>query len=124
MTDTAWAAIVGGIAGIVTGSISALIAPWANWGVEQRRQRRNDRRERIKTWREMVKIKDFKRESFRETTGYSTLRPYLTTGLIEEIERPGTELYTVNSSPDRRTQLKAKVLDEIAEIERKWKLID
>jgi hypothetical protein len=38
MTDTVWAAIVGGIAGVVTGSISAVVAPWANWGIEKRRQ--------------------------------------------------------------------------------------
>jgi hypothetical protein len=85
-----------------------------------------DRRERIKTWREMVKIKNVERESFRETTGYSTLRPYLTTGLIDEIERTDINftLTMGGNTPARKTQLKARILDEIAAIERQWKLLD
>jgi hypothetical protein len=126
MTDTVWAAIVGGIAGVVTGSISAVVAPWANWGIEKRRQKLNDRRERIKAWREMVKVTNLQRESFRETTGYSTLRPYLTTGLIDEIERTDINITLTmgGSTPDRKTQLKARILDEIAAIEKQWKLLD
>ena len=112
------------VSAIVGGLITGVISPYVAWGVEKRREKLKARRDQIAYWREKIKIKDFNRESFRETTGYSTLRPYLTTGLIAEIERPGTELMTTNTSPDRRTQLKAKVLDEISEIERKWKLID
>jgi hypothetical protein len=117
-------ALIAAASAIVGGVITGVIAPHVAWGIEKRRIRLNDRRDRIKEWREMVKVKEFRRESFRETTGYSTLRPYLTTGLIEEIERPGTSLMTENTSPDRKTQLKAKVLDEIAELERKWKLME
>jgi hypothetical protein len=124
VTDTIWAAIVGGVAGIITGGITSLLAPWTNWGIEKRRQKLNARRDRIEQWRKMVKVKEFARESFRETTGYSTLRPYLTTGLIEEIERPGTSLLLTVGDTVRSTQLKAKILDEIAGIERQWKLLD
>ena len=37
------AALIGGGAGFLTGGISALVAPWAKWGVDKR-QRREDRR--------------------------------------------------------------------------------
>jgi hypothetical protein len=54
MTDTVWAAIVGGIAGVVTGSISAVVAPWANWGIEKRRHSRESRKQIIQSARRIV----------------------------------------------------------------------
>ena len=36
-------AIIGGVTGLVTGTAGSLTAPWAQWGVEQRRLRRQRR---------------------------------------------------------------------------------
>lgn len=55
MSDTVIAAIVGAVAGIITGSIGSLFAPWANWGIEKRKQKLAYRRELIAKWRAMVK---------------------------------------------------------------------
>ncbi|WP_133160822.1 hypothetical protein [Mycobacterium ahvazicum] len=55
MTSDVAVAFIGGGAGLltgaVTGTISSLIAPWANWGIEKRRLRRENRVQRIKEWR-------------------------------------------------------------------------
>lgn len=48
------AAFIGGGAGLATGVVGSLFAPWANWGVERSRLRRASRVERIKEWRRGV----------------------------------------------------------------------
>jgi hypothetical protein len=53
-SDIAVAFIGGGaglLTGAVTGAISALIAPWAKWGIEKKRLAREPRVERVKEWR-------------------------------------------------------------------------
>jgi hypothetical protein len=51
-------AFIGGAAGLltgaVTGTISSLIAPWANWGAEKKRRQQDRRVERIAEWRKGV----------------------------------------------------------------------
>jgi hypothetical protein len=44
-------AVIGGVAGLVTGTAGSLTAPWAQWGVEKRRDRRRRRAELIAEWR-------------------------------------------------------------------------
>jgi hypothetical protein len=118
-------ALIGAIGGLVGGLITGVIAPHIAWGIEQRRIKLNDRREKIKEWRQMMKVKDFNRDRFRNTTAYSTLRPYLTPKLVAEIEDPIIRLELNTGEPVKRTTtLKAKILDEIAEIEGRWKLLE
>ena len=56
MDSTVVAAIVGGVAGVVTGGISSVIAPWANWGVEKRQLRRQERVTQIAGWRDVARM--------------------------------------------------------------------
>jgi hypothetical protein len=44
-------AVIGGVAGLVTGTAGSLTAPWAQWGVEQRRLRRQRSVDLIAEWR-------------------------------------------------------------------------
>lgn len=44
-------ALIGGGAGLATGIVGSLFAPWANWGAEKRRRRQDRRVERIAEWR-------------------------------------------------------------------------
>jgi hypothetical protein len=56
-SDIAVAFIGGGaglLTGAVTGTISSLIAPWANWGAEKKRRQQDRRVERIAGWRKGV----------------------------------------------------------------------
>ena len=45
-----WPAIIGGISGLLTGVIGAILAPWAKWRVD-REQATEWRRERLMEWR-------------------------------------------------------------------------
>lgn len=51
MSDQVLAALVGGVAGLITGAVSSLVAPWVNWGVEKRRLRFQRRRDLVSEWR-------------------------------------------------------------------------
>ncbi|GLE56617.1 hypothetical protein NJBCHELONAE_19260 [Mycobacteroides chelonae] len=47
-------ALIGGAAGLVSGTIGSLIAPWSQWGVERHRLRRQRRAELLAEWRRGV----------------------------------------------------------------------
>ena len=119
MADTLWVTIVGGLAGIVTGGISSLIAPWANWGIEKRKQKLAHRRELIAKWREMIKeaVQQEKPlvEFLERHKDYYSLKPHLRQGI-----HAGERTFTVGASVDTPVLL---LIDEIARIEREWKLI-
>jgi hypothetical protein len=46
-----WPAIIGGIAGLVSGVLASLVAPWVHWRIEKQRQLVADRKARIEEWR-------------------------------------------------------------------------
>ena len=53
--DSTWgAAVVGGVAGVITGGLSSLLAPWAQWRVERKRLQRAERVAAIREWRELI----------------------------------------------------------------------
>lgn len=55
LVDSTWgAAVVGGVAGVVTGGLSSILAPWAQWRVERRRLQRAERVAAIRELRELV----------------------------------------------------------------------
>lgn len=47
-------ALIGGGAGLVTGAIGSLIAPWSQWGVEKRKLQRQSRVDLLAGWREGI----------------------------------------------------------------------
>lgn len=51
MTPEVWAALIGGAAGLATGVVGSLVAPWVNWGVDKRRFQHERRRALIDEWR-------------------------------------------------------------------------
>ncbi|MDM3948478.1 hypothetical protein [Mycobacteroides abscessus] len=51
MSAEFWAAVIGGVAGLATGTLSSLIGPWVNWRIEQKREERQHRRNLISSWR-------------------------------------------------------------------------
>jgi hypothetical protein len=44
-------AIIGGVTGLIAGTIASLFAPWINWGIEKRKLRLTAQRELIKAAR-------------------------------------------------------------------------
>lgn len=90
--------IIAAIAGIVTGAIGSLAAPWANWGVEKVRLRQSRRAALIEEARRALDSPPSNKE-FRHSELYSRLRPHLSAKAIEAIEgrrdKKGTEIHAV-----------------------------
>jgi hypothetical protein len=59
MDPSILSAIIGGAAGLITGIIGSLFAPWINWGIEKKRKKQDRRAELIKQWREILIKKIF-----------------------------------------------------------------
>lgn len=131
-------AFIGGGAGLLTGAvsgvISSLIAPWANWGIEKKRLTRERQVERIKEWRDGVEDLDFA-EAHHGQEGYLpsdrisgdvrtkawwvTLRPEMAPDVRHKIE-------DLSEKPiqQRHGQISKVIEHEISRIEReKWKLV-
>ena len=47
-------AFIGGAAGLLTGTVSSLFAPWAHWGAEKERRQQDRRVARVADWRKGV----------------------------------------------------------------------
>lgn len=126
MSDTVWAAIVGGGAGIITGSLSSLFAPWVNWGIEKRRRKLEGRIELIHKWREMIMgwrfYADHNTPSILHLDlerGWVSLEPHLKPSVLKEVAR-----YQGREIPyDELDQLVGYLLVELAKLEKKWKLV-
>lgn len=106
MSEAIWVAVIG----IVGGAVGSFVAPWANWGVEQRRERLAHRRALVKSWRNgvavvseaMTYLDGPDEVAFTEHAWYLSLRPHL--------QDP-----PIGWNPDT-------LGEEIARIEREWGL--
>lgn len=122
------AAIVGGVAGLATGAVSSLVAPWSNWGVEKRRIRHTHRIELVEEWRQglytaerandLSILNDF--EWYRAFT--SNRRPSLLARLQRRVrKRPRlTSRTVVVSDAGLRMGSAIELENEISRIARKW----
>lgn len=108
----------------ILGGIAGLFSPWANWGIEKRRQRLARRRELITGWRlELIPMfSDRERDwlevkqSVTASPFFASLRPHLSPKAIEMIYAQRT----VYVGEDIFLGL---LTSEIGRIERKWKLV-
>ena len=131
-------AFVGGGAGLltgaVTGTISSLIAPWANWGIEKKRLARERRVERVKEWRDGVEDLDWAEAhhgqegylpsdrisgDLRTKSWWATLRPEMAPDVLRKVED-----LSEKPIPTRHGQISKLIEHEITRIEReKWNLV-
>jgi hypothetical protein len=126
MSDTVWAAIVGGVAGIVTSSVTTLFGPLVHWDIEKKRKKRDDRIEAIHRWREMVMSWRFFSPHNQPTTvhlelerSWISLEPQLSQSTLQEISRYQGRQITYAELEEFENFM----LLEIAKLERKWKLV-
>lgn len=105
--------------------IKSIVAPWVNWDVEKRRERLKSKKERINSWREYVD-NHFEWESFRDTSVFSEMKPFLSKAILKELDPPdvhnGRPVIHLRS-PIGRDTLKQRLLEEITRIEKQWKLL-
>jgi hypothetical protein len=108
----------------ILGGIAGVFSPFANWGIEKRRQKLARRRELITAWRlELIPMlrdreKDWPdvREEMAASPYYASLRPHLSAAAVGMIQADRT----VYVGTDVFLRL---FTGEIGRIERKWKLV-
>jgi len=133
--DVLIAASSGAIAGLISGVVGSLIAPWVQWAVEKRRNRQNYRRELIQSWRDTVTAFVQKGNGpdrinqLSETPEYSMMKAYLNSESRHWIEVTMAETYDSireDEPEDWRLEVAGKrkiILDELARLEQKWGLV-
>lgn len=115
-------AAVAGVVGLIAGAIGSLVAPWVQWGIEQKRLRNSRRIELISQWREIISNRAFNRGNLLNNPLYGPLRELLEEKVRQEIERPSNQITIVLDSPTNSHD-RDLLLREIARIEKAWKLI-
>jgi hypothetical protein len=112
----------------ILGGAGGLIGVYANWGIEQQRQRLARRRELVTGWRmNLVPLisgrspSDSDPEELRSglfaSPYYASLRPHLSVNLKRRIEVENRTIVIGEDFP------LGPILDEIGQIERKWRLV-
>jgi len=126
MSDTFWAAIVGGIAGIIAGSISSLFAPWVKWGIEKKRRLLKDRQTIIHNAQSM--IVDYRSaennylpmgSSLSKNSNWMRIKPYLRPEVLKQIEEAEIEPLEHRKVYEAWDALE----DEITRLKREWNLV-
>lgn len=116
------AASSGAIAGLISGVIGSLIAPWVQWAIEKRRSRLSYRQERIGVWRRSIREFDyFGTKKFTATGAYSEMRPHLQGDVRESLETPRTSI--VSNEARGEVAERSLLLDEVTRIEKEWGLV-
>ncbi len=146
MDDKILTAVIGAIAGLISGSIASIIAPWVNWRIEQRKQKLAYRRELISKWRAMifhiVSIYESDEETNAETffdllnreQDYLSLKQHISNETFEKLSKaditPGVINVVVrgglHSGSERINPIDnfASILtDEVSRIEKEWDLV-
>lgn len=116
-------ALIGAGAGLVSGTVASLIAPWVRWGIEKRRARMESRRDLIAEAREYIGSKSFYGAGLTAKPIYPRLKPHLRSDLVEVIENFGQYRDQQDDPTKFPEELRKEMLDEISRVERKWRLI-
>ena len=78
------------VVGLGAGTFASLTAPWAQWGVEKRRERRRNQTAVITGARALVaERQDASRKEILVDPRYLAIRPHLTADVEKELRRQG-----------------------------------
>lgn len=120
MTSEIWAAVIGGVAGLASGVVASLLAPWANWSIEKRRLKRQRRYGLLDRWRQGIASAEDADDhtTFLTTEWYETLRPHLSSEARKQLEAERTWILPSDSGRGVRNSFTG----EVDRIEREWGL--
>ena len=113
--------IVAAASGLGAGIIGSLVAPWAQWKIEEKRERANARRQFIELCRNLI-ASDISSQEFRETSEYARLRPHLSEKIRKQIESDTIHIQ-IGGRGGGANNFSPQLLDEVSELEKKWNLI-
>lgn len=119
--------LIAASAGLIAGIVGSLVAPWVNWHIENKRQKRKDHVELIKQAREALSDKQLGQVQFRQSALYSRLKPHLaeeTVAMMESNELNSAQKAAVFfKTGSHNPSFHCMVLDDVTSLERKWDLI-
>ena len=110
--------VIPAAAGLVSGAVASLIAPWAHWSVEKRRETRAFKRNQIIAWRYWLN-NYWGSSNFKQSSTYSEMRPYLSAHVRSALEG-GPQLVREGRGGN---DLQTLILDDLARLERDWGLM-
>jgi hypothetical protein len=91
------------------------LRPGVHWGIEKRGEKMNRRRSLINSTRIFLSGNVLTRDGYRQSAAYGAIRPYLSQRIKDNIQQRNVSGGEQN--------LREDILQEIAELEKKWKLI-
>lgn len=113
-----WTIVVSATAGLVSGVIGSLIAPWVSWRIERVRLKTEYQRKRIADWRAAIeKAQSF--DEFKYTSTFAEIRQHMSKPDLDSLF---TAWITSGSGNTEKMKL-AKLLEEVNKVEKKWNLI-
>lgn len=116
------AVLISSGAGLLTGTIASLAAPWVHWAIEKRRSQFNYRQELIRAWRSEIEAFDWDQEDFGNSTTYAAIRQHMRKEVVDRFEAQRT--FHVPPDGGRGENLRKQwASDEVARIEKEWKLV-
>ncbi len=116
--------LVAALSGGITGTIAPLWIPYINWGIKKRKMKFEARQSAIQSIYNL-NDQDDNRIEFSKSSSYSKIRPYLSASLVEGIEK-GEKTIVIVAGGGRGSGVNpfwSKLLDEVAILEKKWRLI-
>jgi ribosomal protein S24E len=106
---------ISSVFGLISGGIASLIAPWANWRIEKRRQKQLQRRKIIDEARHDLSGTPYRREVIRKLHAYSAIRTHLSEELVGNIE--------AHNRGGGEEAIQTNIMRELSDLEKKWKLV-
>ncbi|TKV73294.1 hypothetical protein FDV58_37710 [Bradyrhizobium elkanii] len=108
----------------ILGGIAGLFSPWANWGIEKRRQQLARRRELVTGWRlELIPMLSDRGKDWSDVKPLMTASPYFAS-LEPHLSPKAREMIHAQRTIYVGEDVFLKLLtSEIGRIERKWKLV-
>jgi hypothetical protein len=108
----------------ILGGIAGLFSPWANWGIEKRRQKLTRQRELVTGWRlELIPMFSDREKDWLEVRPALTVSPYYAS-LRPHLSKEAVKMIEVERTAFAGTDVFLRLFtNEIARIEKKWKLV-
>jgi hypothetical protein len=115
--------------GLTTGIIGSLVAPWANWRIEELKQRNQTRRDLVEKLRKYLEEPSWSND-FENSGEFSRLKLFLNKTEVAEFSRAAIKVrksglsngITINVDFDENRQ-KRKILEKLGVLEKRWHLL-
>jgi hypothetical protein len=127
MDVSIWNILIPAFAGIV-GILIGSFKPFIDWQVHANKLRYDERKIFLATLRKIIIHPDFETDAFLDTIEYAQFRPHLSKYFIHKIEIVYKEPLQEVPMEERKSFTKRRgdqnmFLDEIARLEKEWKLL-